>query len=251
MVDLAEQSGRMSLVAGMRSARRFTAGSPQSDGVCVPAALLIGAQPAAAFPLLQSTGSSFAGVAIDQWVGQASSLYGFNINFQVSSSVFGLNSFAQGQEDFAASDIPYSSGQADSTPHAALPVPARRGRGVGLHVQPQGVDGQQIKSLVLNAQTVGWHLHGQDQLLGRSVDQGHQSPPGGAQLAAHDNRARLPRGAVGRELPPVGLPSPSGWPARSWPISTLSGIRLPGRTVGNVADLAIEYAGRDIRTTAL
>src|SRR5580700_8696275 len=79
--------------------------------ICVPAALLIGVQPAAAFPLLQSTGSSFAGVAIDQWVGQASSLYGFNINFQVSSSVFGLNSFAQNQEDFSASDIPYSSGQ--------------------------------------------------------------------------------------------------------------------------------------------
>src|SRR5580693_6382148 len=83
--------------------------------ICIPAVLL-GATPASAFPLLQSTGSSFAGVAIDQWVGQASSLYGFNINFQVSSSVFGLNSFAQGQEDFSASDIPYSSGQADSSP---------------------------------------------------------------------------------------------------------------------------------------
>jgi phosphate transport system substrate-binding protein len=122
--------------------------------ICVPAALLIGVQPAAAFPLLQSTGSSFAGVAIDQWVGQASSLYGFNINFQVSSSVFGLNSFAQNQEDFSASDIPYSSGQADSTPPQPYQYLPDVAGALAFMYNLQGVNGQQIKNLVLNAQTV-------------------------------------------------------------------------------------------------
>ena len=36
-----------------------------------------------ASPSMQSTGSSFAGVAIQQWVGQTSTLYGLNINWQV------------------------------------------------------------------------------------------------------------------------------------------------------------------------
>ena len=64
---------------------------------------------------MQSTGSSFASVAIQQWVGQSSTLFGLNINWQVSSSVIGLNNFGQNQVDFAASDIPYSSEQADRT----------------------------------------------------------------------------------------------------------------------------------------
>ena len=75
---------------------------------------------------MQSTGSSFAGVAIQQWVGQASTLYGLNINWQVSSSVIGLNNFAQNQVDFAASDIPYSSQQAtyypDQSPTSTCPT---------------------------------------------------------------------------------------------------------------------------------
>src|SRR5277367_1578226 len=117
-------------------------------------ALVLGASPASAFPLLQSTGSSFAGVAIDQWVGQASSLYGFNINFQVSSSVFGLNSFAQGQEDFSASDIPYSSGQADSTPTQPYQYLPDVAGALAFMYNLQGTNGQQITKLVLNAQTL-------------------------------------------------------------------------------------------------
>ena len=86
--------------------------------------------PAWASPVMQSTGSSFAGVAIQQWVGQTSTLYGLNINWQVQSSVVGLNDFAQNQVDFGASDIPYSSGQAQSDPELPVPVHARRGRGL-------------------------------------------------------------------------------------------------------------------------
>jgi phosphate transport system substrate-binding protein len=122
--------------------------------VCLPAALVVGVQPASAFPLLQSTGSSFAGVAIDQWIGQASSLYGFQINFQVTSSVFGLNSFAQNQQDFAASDIPYSSGQADSSPTQPYQYLPDVAGALAFMYNLQGVNGQQIKSLILNAPTL-------------------------------------------------------------------------------------------------
>ena len=48
--------------------------------------------------------------------GQAATLYGLNINWQVSSSVVGLNNFAQSQIDFGASDIPYSSARRPTHP---------------------------------------------------------------------------------------------------------------------------------------
>ena len=79
--------------------------------VLVAAVQLWGVVPAGASPSMQSTGSSFASVAIQQWVGQSSTLFGLNINWQVSSSVIGLNNFGQNQIDFAASDIPYSAQQ--------------------------------------------------------------------------------------------------------------------------------------------
>src|SRR5271157_6214762 len=79
--------------------------------------LLVGQLPAGASPSMQATGSSFASVAIQQWVGQSSTLYGLNINWQVTSSVVGLNNFGQNQVDFAASDIPYSSQQSTYYPN--------------------------------------------------------------------------------------------------------------------------------------
>ena len=149
----------MSTVASVRAKRRprrrrLLRRLVPVAALCFPAVLLFGVEPAAAFPQLQSTGSSFAGVAIDQWVGQATSLYGFNINFEVSSSVFGLNSFAQGQEDFAASDIPYSSGQADSTPSQPYQYLPDVAGALAFMYNLQGSNGQQIRNLVLNAQTL-------------------------------------------------------------------------------------------------
>jgi phosphate transport system substrate-binding protein len=122
--------------------------------VCLSAALLVGVQPASADPLLQSQGSSFAGVAIDQWVGQSTPLFGFNINFQVSSSVLGLNFFAQNQDDFVASDIPYSSGQADNTPTQPYQYLPDVAGALAFMYNLNGTNGQQIKGLVLNAQTI-------------------------------------------------------------------------------------------------
>jgi phosphate transport system substrate-binding protein len=107
-----------------------------------------------ASPSMQSTGSSFAAVAIQEWVGQTSTLYGLNINWQVQSSVVGLNDFAQQQVDFGASDIPYSSDQAQSTPSFPYQYLPDVAGGLSFMYNLNGNDGQRINSLVLNAQVI-------------------------------------------------------------------------------------------------
>jgi len=121
----------------------------------VAASQLWGEMPAEASPSMQSTGSSFASVAIQQWVGQSSTLFGLNINWQVSSSVIGLNNFGQNQIDFAASDIPYSAQQSTyypSQPYQYLPDVAG---GLAFMFNLNGNDGQRITDLNLNASLVG------------------------------------------------------------------------------------------------
>jgi phosphate transport system substrate-binding protein len=118
-------------------------------------ALAVGAVPAWASPNLQSTGSSFASVAIQQWVGQSSTLYGLNINWQVSSSVQGLNDFALNQVDFGASDIPYSSGQAADEPNQPYQYMPDVAGGLAFMYNLTGNDGQRITNLNLNASVIG------------------------------------------------------------------------------------------------
>jgi len=65
---------------------------------------------------INGTGSSFASPALRQWSAQTDALNGVQINFAPSSSVQGLNEYAQGLVNFAASDIGYSTGQANFTP---------------------------------------------------------------------------------------------------------------------------------------
>jgi phosphate transport system substrate-binding protein len=84
-------------------------------------AVLVGATTAslpaaAAGPTIIGSGSSYAAVALDQWTAQAAAFYGDGINYQTSSSVIGLNDYAQGQLNFAASEIGYSTGQSAYTP---------------------------------------------------------------------------------------------------------------------------------------
>lgn len=69
-------------------------------------------------PTITGAGSSYASVAIDQWVAEISSIDGDSVNYSVSSSVIGLNEFAQQQVSFGASEIGYSTGQANQTPPA-------------------------------------------------------------------------------------------------------------------------------------
>jgi phosphate transport system substrate-binding protein len=90
--------------------------------VSLPAlAVLGGATAGPAFasgPTVIGSGSSYAAVALDQWVAQMAAFYGDSINYQTSSSVLGLNDYAQGQLNFAASEIGYSTGQSAYTPTA-------------------------------------------------------------------------------------------------------------------------------------
>ncbi len=122
--------------------------------LAVGTTLLASVSSAWASPTMQSTGSSFAAVAIQQWVGQTSTLYGLNINWQVQSSVVGLNDFAVNQVDFAASDIPYSSQQAQSTPSFPYQYLPDVAGGLAFMYNLNGNDGQQINSLNLNAQVI-------------------------------------------------------------------------------------------------
>ena len=66
----------------------------------------------------RAPGSSYAAVAINQWVAEVAVKNGDSVNYQTSSSVIGLNDFAQKQVDFGASEIGYSTGQAQYTPPA-------------------------------------------------------------------------------------------------------------------------------------
>jgi phosphate ABC transporter phosphate-binding protein len=80
------------------------------------------ATPAAAGgPAISGVGSSYAALAIIQWDAEVSSEYGDTVNYLTQSSVIGLNDFAgYPQVDFGASEIGYSTGQADSTPPAGF-----------------------------------------------------------------------------------------------------------------------------------
>ena len=115
----------------------------------------VGMVPAGASPTMQSTGSSFASVAIQQWVGQSATLFGLNINWQVSSSVVGLNNFGQNQLDFAASDIPYSAQQSTYYPNQPYQYMPDVAGGLAFMYNLNGNNGQRISNLNLNASVVG------------------------------------------------------------------------------------------------
>lgn len=117
-----------------RTGRPISTGRPRRLGAAVLAVGVVvgslvalttsttGARPAAASgPTIVGSGSSYAAVAINQWASQVAALYGDSINYQTTSSVIGLNEFAQQQIDFGASEIGYSTGQANYTPPKNFP----------------------------------------------------------------------------------------------------------------------------------
>jgi phosphate transport system substrate-binding protein len=118
--------------------------------------LLMNTVPASAtYPQLNSTGSSFAAVAIQQWVGTFAEKQGGNINFNVSSSVVGMNEFGcQPTVDIGATDISYATGQADcNTNQVPFPfqyMPDVAG-GLAFEYNLQAANGQQVKNLVLDS----------------------------------------------------------------------------------------------------
>jgi phosphate ABC transporter phosphate-binding protein len=107
---------------------------------------------AAAGPTLTGTGSSYAAIAIDQWVAQVEAVDGININYATASSVIGLNFYAQNEVDFGASEIGYSTGQAQSAPPAGtyqyLPDVAGA---MCLDYNLTGTDGNKVTALKVNS----------------------------------------------------------------------------------------------------
>jgi len=75
---------------------------------------LAAAGPAAArtdsYVTINGSGSSWAEVAIDQW-SQDVQRKGITVNFNPDGSAQGLQDYIQGQDDFAASDIPFRAGR--------------------------------------------------------------------------------------------------------------------------------------------
>jgi phosphate transport system substrate-binding protein len=73
-------------------------------------------------PTITGTGSSYAAVALNQWEAQVGSPpLSLSVNYATTSSVLGLNNFAQYPlVDFGASEIGYSTGQASQTPPAGF-----------------------------------------------------------------------------------------------------------------------------------
>jgi phosphate transport system substrate-binding protein len=139
----------------MRVLRRLTCAC-----VLVLLASLVGASAgvlsgaaSASDPQMDSTGSSFAGVAIAQWVGQFTELDGGNINFTLSNSIQGMNSFCQQTVTFGATDISYATQQSvcstSQVPYPFQYMPDVAG-GLAFEYNLQGANGQRINNLILS-----------------------------------------------------------------------------------------------------
>ncbi len=148
----------------------------------------LGAGPAgAADPQLTSTGSSFAGVAITQWQGQFNELDGGNINFTVSSSVLGLDGFCNQTVNVGATDISYSTNQANCTtnqvPYPFQYMPTVAG-GLAFEYNLTAQNGQQVTNLILDASTL------------EGIFTGSINNWDNAQIAALNPSIRLPDQAI-------------------------------------------------------
>jgi ABC-type phosphate transport system substrate-binding protein len=103
-------------------------------------------------PTITGAGSSYASVAIDQWVAEISSIDGDSVNYSDSSSVIGLNEFAQQQVTFGASEIGYSTNQANEYPpkgYAYQYLPDVAGATCMMYNLDSPITGQQFTSLDL------------------------------------------------------------------------------------------------------
>jgi len=144
----------MAILVESRARRPRRALTVAAALVAAVLAVLWGQSPAWASPTMQSTGSSFAAVAIQQWVGQTSTLYGLNINWQVQSSWSASTTSPRTRSTSGASDIPYSSQQAQSTPNFPYQYMPDVAGGLSFMYNLNGNDGQRITSLILNASVI-------------------------------------------------------------------------------------------------
>ncbi len=116
-------------------------------------------------PTITGGGSTYSSIAIGQWVSQVGALYGDTVDYEQSSSIVGLNEFAAGQVNFAASEIGYSSGQANQEPPGSPGttyqyVPAVAGATCLMYNVKSTTD-HQVTSLNLDPEVMGLIFTGQ------------------------------------------------------------------------------------------
>jgi len=108
-------------------------------------------------PQLVSTGSSFAGAFVTQWEGMFNEQEGGDVNFTVSSSTTGLNTFCQQTVDFAVTDLSYTAAPSACSP-SEVPYPYQyipaAGGALGFEYNLDGAKGTPITNLVLDPATI-------------------------------------------------------------------------------------------------
>lgn len=122
---------------------------------------LAGTSMASASVTASGTGSSYSAIAINAWVSQVYSALGLNVNYQASSSVIGLENFAQGLVDFGASEIGYSAGQNPTPPPSGYQYMPDVAGATCLMYNVIGQTGQQVQQLRLTPSVIGGIFTGQ------------------------------------------------------------------------------------------
>jgi phosphate ABC transporter phosphate-binding protein len=112
-------------------------------------------------PLVNGGGSSYAAVALNNWAAQVKVRFGMNINYNTSSSVQGLNEFALNQLNFAASEIGYSTKQADQSPSGNYQYLPDVAGATCIDYHLTAVNGSPIKTLLLNSAVMARIFTGQ------------------------------------------------------------------------------------------
>lgn len=118
--------------------------------IAVIAALVLPAAPSTAetLPAINGAGSTWSQNALDQWRADVTRL-GLRVNYQGVGSTSGRTLFAQGQLDYAVSEIPYQPGE--SKPNFSfvyLPIVAG---GTSVMYRVKGTNGQQITNIKMSS----------------------------------------------------------------------------------------------------
>lgn len=230
----------------------------------------------ASLPQLNSTGSSFAGVAIAQWEGQFNEQFGGGINFTVSSSVIGMNDFCNKTVDFGATDISYATGQA-SCSTSAVPYPFQYmpdvAGGLAFEYNLQGANGQRITNLVLNGPTLlgifdgsikNWNdsaiqsLNPGTPLPNEQITAYYRSDPSGENYLLSDYFLHVDPGPITTFQREATVPTPPGTPSATWAsfnsgvpsnLESLDGVngsdaasQGPAQTQGGISYVETAYA---------
>jgi phosphate transport system substrate-binding protein len=189
---------------------------------------------ATTLPQLNSTGSSFAGVAISEWEGQFDELDGGNINFTVSSSIVGLNDFCNQTADFGATDISYATRQSDcgskQVPYPYQYIPDVGGS-LAFEYNLKGSNGVRITNLVLNAPTLvgiftgsirNWHnpaiqaLNPGTPLPHQRITAFYRSDPSGENYLLSDYFSNVDPGPLTAFQQEASVPTTPGTPSATW-----------------------------------